>query len=370
MSRLSMRRLVLAGAGISLVSGIALVPVAGSASTKPKAPPRSAVISMHFTKAEIQATKRYWTPARMRAAKPMDLLQVRGTPARGAAAAAATGAPGAIAPTGGGRALAPAPGSSGASTVGFSYPAPFTRFAVRPTSLYTRYPWSVNGKVFFTQDGGNFVCSGTAVNTPNGSAVWTAGHCVASASTHTFDSFFEFVPAYNGSATNCCPKGIWVADALATATDWISSGDLRHDLGAAHVPINSSTGKTLVQTVGGAGFAWNQARDQDFTDFGYPQASPFNGTSLVECNAAHAFDDTAIGGNGAAPLAIGCDMTGGSSGGSWQISWGNNLTNTQKLVAGFVNGHNDYKYSTQPLAMYSPYFDNLARAVLCAEGAC
>jgi hypothetical protein len=216
------------------------------------------------------------------------------------------------------------------------------------------------------------VCSGTSVTTPNRSVLWTAGHCVANTDgTHKWDSFFEFVPAYDGNASSCCPKGVWVADNLVTTTDWFNNGDFSRDMGSAHVPTNSSTGRTLAATVGSAGFAWNQARDQEFVDFGYPQASPFNGTSLVECNAAHAFDDTGIGGSGRPPLAIGCDMTGGSSGGSWQIRWGGNTTvNTQQLQAGFINGHNDYKYGSQPLAMYSPYFDDLADAVRCYSGGC
>ena len=32
---------------------------------------------------------------------------------------------------------------------------------------------------------------------------------------------------------------------------------------------------------------------------------------------------------------------------------------------GYINGHNDYKYSNQPLAMYSPYQDTLSNTVRC-----
>ena len=41
-------------------------------------------------------------------------------------------------------------------------------------------------------------------------------------------------------------------------------------------------------------------------------------------------------------------MTGGSSGGAWNIGW------ETSNGPGFINGHNDYNYSSQPLAMYSP----------------
>ena len=52
-------------------------------------------------------------------------------------------------------------------------------------------------------------------------------------------------------------------------------------------------------------------------------------------------------------------MTGGSSGGAWSIRWGTSNS------PGFINGHNDYKYTSQPLAMYSPYQDTLSNAVRC-----
>ena len=51
-------------------------------------------------------------------------------------------------------------------------------------------------------------------------------------------------------------------------------------------------------------------------------------------------------------------MTGGSSGGAWNIDW-------TTSGPGYINGHNDYKYTSQPLAMYSPYQDTLSNEVRC-----
>jgi len=53
-------------------------------------------------------------------------------------------------------------------------------------------------------------------------------------------------------------------------------------------------------------------------------------------------------------------MTGGSSGGAWNIRWG-----TSSGTGGMINGHNDYKYNSQPLAMYSPYQDTLSNDIRC-----
>jgi hypothetical protein len=48
-------------------------------------------------------------------------------------------------------------------------------------------------------------------------------------------------------------------------------------------------------------------------------------------------------------MAIGCDMTGGSSGGGWVIE--------DASGNAFVNSVNSYKYisPSEPLAMYGPY---------------
>lgn len=327
------------------------------------------VLTHSVSAAQVRDTIRYWTPARMASAKPADIVHrgsltpVSSTPQPSGPAGAVPGR----SPIGrSGPALNPGGTGPAGSLMAFTYPFPFTRFGVSPASLYKTFPWEVNGKVFFTNGGSNFVCSGTSVVSPDGLLVWTAGHCVANETgTHQFDSFAEFVPAYNGAATNKTPKGVWVADRFTTTAAWLNNGDVSYDLGAMHVVAHS--GVTLASTVGDAGFAWNQSRDQDFTDFGYPQAAPFNGNSMIECNAAHGGDATFSGGAGPALIGIGCDMTPGSSGGSWSIGWGGNTTKPKGLFVGFINAHNDYKFNAQPLAMYSPYFDDTANAVRCAQ---
>ncbi len=320
-------------------------------------------VSHAIPKAEQRATLRYWTPERMRNAKSLDVIARGAAPTIGKAAPSANGAPGSVAPKlpNGHIVNKGLRAGAGGDVIaqGYSYPFPFDRHAVFPVSLYKKTPWQVNGKVFFTQNGSNFVCSGTSVSATNADEVWLAGHCVSNGA-GTFDSFAEFVPAYNGNASHCCSKGIFVANNLVTTSAWHNSGDFSLDEGAMTVNPNAG-GVKLQNKVGAAGFAWNQARDQQFVDFGYPQAAPFNGTQMISCLAATAVYDTGIGGAGPAPNGIGCDMTGGSSGGSWQIQWGGANGN----APGYINGHNDYKYGSQPLAMYSPYFDTTANVIRC-----
>lgn len=48
---------------------------------------------------------------------------------------------------------------------------------------------------------------------------------------------------------------------------------------------------------------------------------------------------------------MGCNMTGGSSGGPWIYAYTYGSTN-----GNYVNGVNSYKYTNAPNSMYSPYF--------------
>ncbi len=76
------------------------------------------------------------------------------------------------------------PGSGGTSATSFEPPLP--------------YP-SAHGKVFFTDNGVNYVCSGSAITGTNESVVWTAGHCVYEGPGGFFTNFM-FVPAYRDGA--------------------------------------------------------------------------------------------------------------------------------------------------------------------------
>lgn len=326
--------------------------------------PASQVVVHTVKPSEQEAARKYWTKERMASARPVRIAARNVSGSEGLDAEETAGAPGAVPPvskTGktGDVGLLPT-GAEAPATQGFPYPYPFTRTAVSPVSDYNHSARRVNGKIFFVQNGGNFVCSGTVVTSTNRNEVWTAGHCLSDG-TQTFNTNTVFVPAYNGNSSNPAPFGQWTATQLVVASEWHNLGNLRRDLGAFNVaPIN---GVQIQNRVGAAGFAWNQSRNQQFTDLAYPAAAPFDGKSMQLCMAAYGAADTGIGGSGPAPSGIGCDMTGGSSGGSWQIRWGG----TTGTLPGIINGHNDYKYpSSQPLAMYSPYFDTLANTVRCA----
>jgi len=321
----------------------------------------TSVVSHYVSRASQRAALAYWTPARMRSARPVTAILARAPETASPAVGQPDGKPGRVP---GGLPAGAARGAAGhsafaAGAATFSYPFPYDSFAV-PASDYTKTPWRVNGAIFFVRSGADFVCSGTSVASAHGTSdeneVWTAGHCVAEGG--VFDSKAVFVPGYNGAATNIAPFGTFTATAFETSTAWLNNGDQRLDMGAMQVSVSSTTGLTLGHAVGWAGFAWNQNVSEQFVTFGYPAAAPYNQKSMIEDIGATAVSDTAIGGTGPAPDGIGSPLTAGSSGGAWFIDWSDSNP-------GFINGHNDYKYNAEPLAMYSPYFTSLENAVRC-----
>jgi hypothetical protein len=217
--------------------------------------------------------------------------------------------------------------------------APWTSYEY-PGS-YTVFPTSTHGKVFFTMGGSNFVCSGTALNSSNRSVVWTAGHCV-NEGPGAFATNWAFVPAYRDGSR---PFGTWTARALVTSSQWGNQGDISYDVGAA--VMNTSGGSALTDVVGGRSIAFNYNRNQFYTSFGYPAAPPFNGERLWVCESDLLTSDP---GTSPQTMGIGCDMTGGSSGGGW-------------IVGGAVHSVNSYGYLTQPNVMYGPYQGSVAQGV-------
>jgi hypothetical protein len=212
---------------------------------------------------------------------------------------------------------------------------------------YTGFPTSTNGKVFFTDDGVNYVCSGTAVESQNESVVWTAGHCVNEGPGDFFTNW-AFVPAYRD---NVRPFGTFTASELHTTPQWSGSGDFSYDLGAAVVSPDSN-GTTLTDTVGGGRtLAFGYNRSQRYNSYGYPAANPFNGQRLWMCDSPLYTNDTSA---SPATMGIQCNMTGGSSGGGWVAGTGS------------VYSVNSYTYKSLRNVMFGPYQETQAAALLGA----
>lgn len=274
--------------------------------------PHAATASAIATAAHIARVTRYWTPARMRSARPLD--------GRG----------------GGGAPLATA------SYMGVPTP--------------TIPPYAVNGRVFVRQAGQRGYCSGTAINSPSRQLVLTAGHCVNSGpvdgTRHSFWSrYLEFVPAYSSGAA---PFGVFVAQrrSVYALSPWTTRGNPTFDMGAFLVYPNAAAQNLADAVGGGVTIALDQSRNQQFQTFGYPGRIEL----LQQCDSPYVGDDRATYPLGGKPtLAIRCRWTPGASGGGWLIAGGT-----------AINGLTSYGRLRDRIHTFSPYFSSGSVGTLVA----
>lgn len=189
-------------------------------------------------------------------------------------------------------------------------------------------PYCAVGKLFMTFDGARFVGSAWTIAD---SAVFTAGHCLYDANRGGWADNILFVPQYAGGAE---PIGRWAGVQLASLRGWTENRDFRYDLAAFKTdrPIAPATGTT--------GWLANADPNQGaITGAGYPASGRFDGRSMWRSTGANR--------GGANPIQMFNDMTGGCSGGPWEI-WRNGLP--------LANGINSFRYNADPASLYSPYF--------------
>jgi V8-like Glu-specific endopeptidase len=300
-----------------------------------------AVVGEGRTPSTTQSLSAYWTPERMKAARPADqALSVKAAAARKAdrrQPPKPTGPAGKVKPA---KPLAAPARPKGAKA---------RQAATWPGYPYYSFQARTAGKVFFTKNGLNYVCSGTIVNSEGKNSVWTAGHCVHGGNGGNWHANWVFVPSYSAG---WAPYGVWSARQLWSKTSWTNSSDFTSDMGVAI--MNTQWGYRIVDYLGGQGITWNQSKRIGTTSFGYPAASPFNGLYLWICPGT-TFPEWEILWWSAETLGLNCDMTGGSSGGGW-LAYYNGTT-------GYVNGNNSYKYDNDPNTMYSPYYDDTASSL-------
>jgi hypothetical protein len=259
-----------------------------------------------------QQTSAYWTAERMKNAKPRERAK----------------------PSGGG---------GGAQTTGWS------RYAVALVGGAYAAENRMNGKVFMTIDGTNYVCSGTAVTAAaNVNLVWTAGHCVTDGPGHSATNFM-FVPGYYKGAE---PNGRWAFTMLDSTPGWEGQGAdrFRYDVGAARVVNSANASATVASTIGTRPIAFGvNPTGARIVSYGYPAAGKFNGSQQYACASPfRRWDTVAL----LDPMQISCDMTGGSSGGGWILDA--NANGVGDLGEALLSV-NSYGYSFEKTTMYGPY---------------
>lgn len=316
----------------TLAAAAALAVLAAPAAASPPASQAPALTSGTRVDQPAQQIREYWTRERMRDARPAGLRLPNSELLR---------------------AQAPKPAAASPRTV------PQERGqedATDASASSAAFPERVHGKVFLTISGGSnpgdFVCSGTVVDAPSHTLVWTAGHCVNDAGGGGgYATNWVFVPGYRNGQR---PYGSWPATQLFTTAAWQRNANVRVDLGAARL-ARDAQGRGIEDVVGARGIAFNQPRDQQFRAFGYPALPTllrpdFDGERLYTCSSGRTGDDNPPGG-GPPTLEILCDMTGGASGGGWVID------------GGLVNSVTSYGYLGDFDHLYGPYLGTAAESL-------
>ena len=229
------------------------------------------------------------------------------------------------------------------------------------TGTSTVFPNPANGVVYGEYEIGGedelYRCSGSVINTEAGNVVLTSGHCVIDADTGAKAKNLVFVPGYRNGKK---PYGEWPASKFATTWEWRStagtaSTDEAGDM--AMLTLDERSGREVQGVVGALGIGFHQARDKTYTEYGYPAASPYDGTKLYALTARYAGADKAF---SPPTMAITSDFTGGSSGGPWVVG-----------SAPIVLSVTDYHYLFPPsLAdyMFGPYFGTVAQKLYRTVG--
>jgi hypothetical protein len=372
----------LLGTPVLLVAAITLIGVtAGAAGPTTTAGPSAAAATSqvaggplkHTTafgagQQSIQDLKAYWTPARMAAAIPKEMTPsappvtqegtVQSMPQVGSVGQLAMMRPNGTVVEG----TAPTAQSANALTEPYHGDIPFSRW-----QWFGRYLRNVPAgspnmvistvhKMFFTQNGTDFVCSSSTIGVDG---VWTAGHCVSDGSS-TFSTNVLFCPSYDSTQGGVNPvAGCWGAQNLwVWSPQWHVNGDLDYDFGGADASDNPVIGPQsglIGNFTGWNGLAWNFG-NVHWLAFGYPVAT-FGGGTIMTAASSFGYVDEATGG-GDFSVAMGSDLTGGSSGGPWIWQFGR-PTQPGGFNGRFLNGHNDWRHTNpnEPTEMNSPYFN-------------
>jgi hypothetical protein len=261
---------------------------------------------------EAKRTLRYWTPARMRSAQPLDA----------------------------------APGG---------FVDPFAHVSFAPVATPTTPPFTFNGRLFLRQGRARSFCSATAINSPTRRLVVTAAHCLNSGprgfrSRSVWSSYVEFVPAYTDGTA---PFGAFVArrNSVFTPKQWVRFGNPNFDVGAILVTPNAERTNVADAVGGGATIVTDLSRRQQFQTFGYPGKS----TVMQGCESPYVGDDSVTYRIPGPPtIAIRCHWAPGASGGGWLVENG-----TQ------INSVTSYGKRRDEVHTFGPYFSkrNVGRLV-------
>ncbi len=227
-----------------------------------------------------EAVRAYWTPERLRAARPLD-MSIDGPLRRGHRSSAATAEPetvhGALPTLKYDFSLATdLYGATGQTMYGHpplkgTGNLSYTTNRLYPISdkvLYKVYPYATIGHLFFHEPSGDFQCSASVIRL---NTIATAGHCVNDGHGNYYTNWM-FIPAQNGSMA---PFGTWTWAHANTTSAWFSGGGgVPNEQDDAVIVLNPRLYKRVVhklgELVGYLGYEFNTPQPTTITQLGYP----------------------------------------------------------------------------------------------------
>jgi V8-like Glu-specific endopeptidase len=297
------------------------------------------------TTAQVKAVQQYWTAAKMKQAKPIEMPTITDEEFEEMAESVRATLHGLDSSSG----MIAYPRLAGHMALAASSPIAKTE-KVSNTSVY---PFSPVLKMFMSFANGNSMGSAFIIGKR---AVMTAGHCVCNRGTTQFASNIQYVPQYkNGSGA-----GTFTAVKTTCLKEW-TQGSFAHDIGVSIVD------KDFPEELGVAGYAINQILTPGkLRSIGYPAAAQppfgFNGQEMWNSLGDYADDEDA--GNGTTTernFAHYNDMTQGCSGGPI-------FTDGPVPIVVGLNSHMRLQFANGPREvphrMYSPYFGDAVKRLI------
>jgi V8-like Glu-specific endopeptidase len=338
-------RVVAAVAGAAVAVGAqVLAPQAGGATTTASHPAGVTVLQDATSTAAQAAAIRYWTPARMAAAlRATD--RVRHLV----------------------RKAAPPPKSIRLKSVPQKPAPPGPRLTGDTAGSGLRWTHEdatadAIGKIFFTLDGQDYVCSGALVGGEHSDVVLTAAHCVTSGAGQSspgqangpkWATNWMFVPGFRDGLL---PYGEYTARQFFVTPDWTGpeGGSEQYDIAFVQVTAATLDGWSgVAQLPPGLPVEFAGSQDAAPADrayvFGYPSEPPYTGQYLSYCAGPLA----ASGGS----VRTACGMTAGDSGGPWLARF------SPRSGAGPVVAVSTYKVSDNLRVLYGAVLGPQARAL-------
>jgi len=203
-------------------------------------------------------------------------------------------------------------------------------FVNQDKTLWKKYPWKAVGKLLISTPGGGSGWCTASVISPN-DVIVTAAHCCYDRGAGQWNSNFAFVPAMRIAAR---PYKTFPYTAATILTAWITQGGRENDVCVLNLG-KSSSNKRVTQVTGWLGRSWNQPIVQHHFSYGYP-SNISSGDYKYECSA----ESYANCGSGLV-VAMGCNMTFGSSGGPWIHTFKKYQAGAMNYVNSVVSGYDE-----------------------------